>query len=404
MELRALYRRRRALFWSKVLPYLPYVLQSGVAVLLLILSIAFAAWYTAFLRDLPPDLPIRWIMLLLLGPLTVHAGFRTYLQPADILFLLPQESKMNSYLTPAFRNGLIYKLPGLVIALLLIWPLYLRSEGVLHPLWLMLLVLVLLKVLSTYGAWQELRIASSRARTGYRWLRWCFILLLVAAWLWQPAWKSALFMLLISLNYVLLLRFPLKHTVPWDHLIALERSGAARTMLVLGWFVEVPADGQKVIRRRYLSAVGNRLPWNSAEAYRYLLIKTFTRSELLGIVARLILLGMVLTGWNDQSWLGAALYLLFVFLIGTQLASLRQTHQDSPAASYYPLPTGARKAAVLRLATSLLLGVAVLLWLPIIVRPGGDPLLTWGSLAGGLLLAWGMRATWARKWQEEDEE
>lgn len=54
MELRALRSRRKAAFWGKVLPYLPYVFQSGVAVLLLLLIIAFSAWYTAFLQNLPP--------------------------------------------------------------------------------------------------------------------------------------------------------------------------------------------------------------------------------------------------------------------------------------------------------------------------------------------------------------
>ncbi|WP_178022522.1 ABC transporter permease [uncultured Paenibacillus sp.] len=406
MELRTLRSRRKAAFWGKVLPYLPYVFQSGVAVLMLLLLIAFSAWYTAFLQNIPPGLPIRWILLLLWGPLTVYAGFRTYAQPADVIFLLPQETKMSAYLTPAFRNGLIYKLIGLYIVVLLAWPLYQRSGegGVIQPLWLMMIVLLLLKALSAYGAWQELRITTSRARAGFRLLRWCFLLLMTAAWIWQPAWKSALFMVLVSLNYALILRFPMKHKIPWDNLIAAERSAAARVMLVLGWFVDVPAEGQKVVRRRWLSGIGNGIPWRPADAYRYLLVKTFVRSELLGIVLRLTLLGMVLAGWNDKSWLGPAIYLLFVFLAGTQLASIRQAHRDSPAASFYPLPAGARKAAALRLSSRLLFAITVLLWLPMAVIPGGAAALTFGSLAAGLLLAYGMRSAWMRRWREEDED
>ena len=406
MELQTLRSRRRAAFWGKVLPYLPYVFQSGLAVLLLLLLIAFSAWYTAFLQNLPPGLPIRWILLLLWGPLTVYAGFRTYVQPADVIFLLPQETQMKAYLAPAFRNGLIYKLVGLYIVVLLAWPLYQRSGegGAIQPLWLMLIVLLLLKALSAYGAWQELRITTSRARAGYRLLRWCFVLLMTAAWIWQPAWKSALFMVLVSLNYGLILRFPMKHRVPWDNLIAAERTAAARVQMMLSWFVDVPSEGQKVIRRRWLSGIGNRIPWQPAEAYRYLLVKTFVRSELLGILLRLTLLGMVLTGWNDQSWLGLAIHLLFVFLAGMQLAALRQTHRDSPAASFYPLPAGARKTATLRLSSRLLFAITVLLWLPMVVIPGGDALLTFGSLAAGLLLALGMRSAWKRRWREEDED
>ncbi|MBS5912676.1 MAG: ABC transporter permease [Paenibacillus macerans] len=402
MELRALRSRRKAAFWGKVLPYLPYVFQSGVAVLLLLLIIAFSAWYTAFLQNLPPGLPVSWIMLLLLGPLTVYSGFRTYVEPADVIFLLPQETRMKEYLSPAFRSGIIYKLIGLYIVLLLVWPLYIRSSAIVQPLWLMMLILLLLKALSAYGAWQELRITTARARTGYRLLRWCFILLMVAAWLWQPAWKSALFTLLVGLNYALVLRFPMKHAVPWDNLIAAEKSNEAKVMLLLGWFVDVPAEGQKVIRRRWLSAAGNRTPWTPAAAYRYLLIKTFVRSELLGMLIRLTLLGLLLVGWNGRTWLGAVLYLLFVFLTGTQLASLRHAHRDSPAASFYPLPPGARKAAALRITSCLLFALAVLLWLPMILTPGGDAALTFGSLAAGLAFAWALRSVWSRKWREEE--
>lgn len=404
MELKALRSRRKASFWSKVLPYFPYVMQSGVAVLLLLLFIAFSAWYTSFLLDLPPGLPVRWIMLILLGPLTVYSGFRTYVQQADLIFLLPQETRMKEYLSPAYRSGIIYKLFGLYILLLTLWPLYIRGGIHTQPLWLMLIVLLWLKLLSGYGAWQELRITTPRARGGYRLLRWCFILLILAAWLWQPAWKSALFMVLVSVNYILALRFPMKHAVPWENLIATEKAGSARVMLLLGWFVDVSAEGQKVIRRRWLSKLGNGVPWERKTSYRFLLTKTLMRSELLGIVTRLTLLGMIVTGWNGDSWVGTALYLFFIFLIGTQLTTLRHVHHDSPAALYYPIPEGVRMNTVLRLTSRLLLGISVLMWVPMVVVPGGSLLLTLGTLIAGILLVLALRATWSRKWSKEEED
>ncbi|MEF2967912.1 ABC transporter permease [Paenibacillus sp. M1] len=405
MKLGELRSRRKSSFWSKVLPFLPYVFQSGVAVLFLLLLIAFSAWYTSFLQNIPPGLPVLWIMLVLLGPLTVYSGFRTYMQPADVVFLLPQETGMKEYLRPAQRSGIIYKLIGLYILLIILWPLYIRSGAeVRHPFWLFLVILLLLKLLSAYGAWQELRISTSRARAGYRLLRWCFILLLLAAWLWQPAWKSALFTLLLGINYLLALRFPMKHNVPWENLIAAEKSGAARVMMILGWFVDVPAEGQKVVRRRWLSGVGNRIAWNRAGAYRFLLTKTFIRSELLGIIIRLTLLGMIVVGWNGKTWMGAAVYLFFVFLAGTQLTVLRHVHSDTPADSYYPIPAGSRQRETVALAFRVLLGIVLLVWLPMLFGPGNSALFLFGSLAAGLVLAFGLRSSWTRKWREEEEE
>jgi ABC-2 type transport system permease protein len=343
-------------------------------------------------------------MMLLLGPMTVYSGFRTYMQPADIIFLLPREAEMKQYLSPAYRSGVVYKLIGLYIILVLVWPLYIRSGIESKPLWLVMLVLLLLKILSAYGSWQELRITTARTRMWYRLLRWCVILLMLAAWLWQPAWKSIIFMLLVSANYVLALRFPMKHKVPWDNLIAAEKTGAARIMMWLGWFVEVPADGQKVIRRRWLSGVGNKMPWKRATAYRFLITKTFTRSELLGIVMRLTLLGMALAGWNGASWLGIGLYLFFTFLIGTQLSSLHQIHADSPATAFYPLPAGAHKEEAIRLASRMLLVLTILMWIPLGVASWAGNW-TWVvlSLVIAILLVFGLRASWVRKWKDEDE-
>lgn len=404
MKLQELRNRRKASFWAKVLPYLPYAFQSGVLVLSLILIIAFSAWYTAFLQNLPPGLPILWMMLVILGPLTVYSGFRTYVQSADVVFLLPQENQMKEYLAPAYRSGVIYKLIGLYIVLLVLWPLYIRSGGQTHPLWLILIVLCLLKILSAYGAWQELRITTNRARTGYRLLRWCFILLMLAAWLWQPAWKSILFMVLVSINYVLALRFPMKHAVPWDNLIANEKAGAAKVMLIMGWFVDVPAEGQKVIRRRWLSAAGNHIAWTRKTSYRYLLVKTFVRSELLGILIRLGLLGIVVVGWNGSTWLGAGIYLFFIFLTGAQLTSLRYVHNDSPAASYYPISPGVRMQEIVRLASNVLFGFSLLLWIPMVAAEVRNWPILLGSFVLGILLAFGMRSSWIKKWRDDEDE
>lgn len=404
MDLRTLRSRRKAAFWGKIVPYFPYVVQSGVAVLTFILFIAFAAWYTSFLKHIPPELPIRWIMLILLAPLTVYASFRTYLQPADLTFLLPQEYRMKPYFTPAYLSGIIYKLIGLFILLIAVWPLYIRSSPDPKPLWLMVLVLVVLKIISSYGAWQELRMSSARARSGYRLLRWCLVILMLAAWIWQSPLRSAFFTILVGINYVLSLRLAVKHQVPWETLIATEKSQASRVMLLLGWFVDVPAEGQKVYSRRWLTGIGNTVPWGEDAAFRYLLIKTFVRSELLGIIVRLTLLSMLLVWWTGNSIWGPIIYLFFLFAAGMQLSTLRQYHRDSPAASFYPVPEGAHIEAALRLMFRVQTALAVIMWLPMIILGYTRPMMLLFSLAAGVILVMLLRSRFARSWKMEEED
>lgn len=86
MDLKELRRQRRSRFMGSMLPYVGYVIKSGVAMLLLLLLIVFSAWYTSLLRDTPSGIPIRWVMLVLLLPAAVHSSFRTYLQSPDTIF------------------------------------------------------------------------------------------------------------------------------------------------------------------------------------------------------------------------------------------------------------------------------------------------------------------------------
>lgn len=163
MNLRELYVKRRGQFWGEILPYLGYVIQSGVAVVFLFLLIAFAAWYTALLQQIPPDLPIRWIMMIFLVPLMINSSIRTYLRPADTVFLIPQESRMKEYFSTAWFSGVIYKIIGLGLVMLILWPLYIRSDVSPKPLLATFVVLTLFKLLSSFGSWKEQLMVSRNA-------------------------------------------------------------------------------------------------------------------------------------------------------------------------------------------------------------------------------------------------
>lgn len=122
MDLKQLWKQRRTGFWNEILPYLGYVIQSGVAMVFLFLVIAFSAWYTSFVQNIPAEFPIRWIALLLLAPLVMFSSYRTYLLPADIVFLRPQEYRMQEYLKNSFARGIIYKSLGLLLVFVTLWP------------------------------------------------------------------------------------------------------------------------------------------------------------------------------------------------------------------------------------------------------------------------------------------
>lgn len=406
MDLQRLHKERRVAFWGQVLPYLGYVIQSGLAVVFGFALIAFAAWYTSLLMHTPPDLPIRWIMLIVAIPIA-HASFRTYLNAADIVFLRPQEHAMYQYFKASRIRGVVYKIFGLLLLSIIVWPLYIRSDAAPKPLLLTLLLFVLLKLLFSYGGWQELRMVSIGGSIGYRLLRWVLAVLMVAAWLWQPPLHSVPFIILVGVVYVLVLRFPVKLLVAWEKLIRTEGMQAARVMRTLGWFVDVPALTQRVTPRRWLSWLGGNIPWNRRGAYRYLLFKTFLRTEPAGIVIRLGILGLLIIYITHASWIGIAVYLFFIFLIGVQVTSLRQYHKDSLWLQLYPIPAHSRRASFLDFVIRLTLPAAVVLWLPFLAKGTEDLLSTLLTLLGGVAVVFLLRGTQAKKWrldgQDEEE-
>ncbi|PQP80905.1 ABC transporter permease [Paenibacillus sp. PCH8] len=404
MDLKLLWKQRRTGFWNGILPYLGYVIQSGVAMVFLFLVIAFSAWYTSFVQNIPADFPIRWIALLLLSPLVLFSSYRTYLLPADIVFLRPQEYRMQEYLKNSFARGIIYKALGLLLVFVTLWPLYVRADLDARPFGWFVLFLLLWKGLSSYGAWQELRMVQVGATRAYRLLRWTLTVLAIGAWLWQPPLRSVWFLLLLAAVYIVALRVPVKHRVAWERLIQVEQGQAGRVMRTLGWFVDVPSSGQKVSSRRWLAKLGSGLPWNAGKAYRYLITKTYIRTEVFSIVLRLVILGMLLSWWTAGSYFGIGVYLFFLLLAGVQLGALRRSHSESFWIMIYPISGESRRSQVLGFIFHLHALVALFMWLPMLAAGVNGLSLTGLGLVLGILVIVLMRRSQGNKWLKEEQD
>ncbi|WP_322906845.1 ABC transporter permease [Paenibacillus campi] len=399
INLAVLRQKRRGEFWGQILPYMQYIIQSGVAVLTFFLLIAFAAWYTTFVQNMPAGLPVYWIMLVLLTPLTAYGSVRTYMRPADVVFMLPMETQMRHYFTAAWRGGMVGKSFWLVLLIIVASPFYGRAALDPKPLLVLIVAVLLLKAISNYGSWQELRMEGQRARVLYRLLRYVAIIGLLAALLWLPLGLALITLLIGAAVYVVCLQLPGKVAVPWERLIAAEKNHAAAVMRMLGWFVDVPTGERKVNHRRWLSFIGRKLPWQQEQAFRFLLVRTFIRTELLPTLSRFVVFGVILVLLARESWFGIAVYLLFIILAGMQMTMLRKQHTDTLWLSIYPLPPAARRLETIRLITLVQLVVAVVLWLPFVLT--GDLVRLVGTLIVGLLIVWLQRASLNRKWLRE---
>ena len=403
MDLKQLWKTRRSAFWNQITPYLGYVMQSGVAVMMGFALIAFSAWYTALVQDIPEGFPIGLVMLVVLAPPVIFSSFRTYLQQADIVFLRPQEYRMNLYLQNSFVRGIVYKSVGLVLLIILLWPLYIRSEGEPKPFYLFLIVLLLLKYFASYGGWIEQQMISRSARLGYRVIRYGFIVVSLYAFLWHSLALSLIFIALLAGLYLVSLRFPVKLPVHWEYLIETEQNQSSRAMKTLGWFVEVPASRQRVHARKWLAPLADRLRWGQQAAFQYLIFKTFLRSDLLGITVRLMVIGGLFVYWTAGSLWGSGVYLFFLFLLGIQLSGLRRNHHDSFWIHIYPVTPQSRREQVLGFVYVLQMAGVVLLFIPLLLGGWGRWVETLITLVIGILIARWFRTSERKKWSNEED-
>ena len=168
--------------------------------------------------------------------------------------------------------------------------------------------------------------------------------------------------------------------------------------------MDVPSSGQKVSARRWLSKWGSGLPWNAGKAYRYLITKTFIRTEVFTIVLRLIVLGMLLSWWTAGSYFGVGVYLFFLLLVGVQLGALRRSHGESFWIMIYPISAESRRSQVLGFIFNLHAIAALLMWLPMWAAGISGLSVTGIALVLGALVIYLMRRSQGNKWLKEEED
>lgn len=305
---------------------------------------------------------------------------------------------------PSWISGNVWKIVRLLFVLITLWPLYIRTEDSPKRLLFTILILIAVKLISSYGLWKEVAMLSRPVAGVFTFLRWAVGGLIIAAWLWQPASRGLIFMVLLAAAYLVALSVPGRHAVSWERLIRLEKNQGARALMVLGWFVDVPGREQRVYPRRYLSKWGSRLPWRKNTAYRYLLTKSFARGDLFGIIMRISVLALLLNWWNRDSYMGTAIYLFFLFIIGVQLSALRKLHSESFWLTVYPFPEGSKADNTTQFVFRTHLVVALLLGLPFLASVGERLVPAIGTIIAGVLVVYLFKGYLSRKTAKLDDE
>lgn len=366
-ELEAIWTRRARAFRKETLPYFRFMGQSGFPAFMSLLFISSAIGYFSLIRNLPEQFPVTAAGVVTLTLAICWSPLRTWLEPGDTVFLMPRESDMGGYIRRSFRYTSIGCAILTGIVLLLYLPIY-RQGPAPNGDWLLVLVAAGLKAGNVWGAWRERRMAWPGMRMLMRALRWALTALALSAWLTNAAWQAALFTFIAGLLFMLLHRLHASHRLPWERLIFEEARTRRRYYVFFGMFIDVPTLPSRTARRSYAAWLLRFIPYAGRNTFVFLYAAALIRTEIGGIVVRLLALGCLVTYWlADASaltgWGAMLAFGLFAGVSAVQLGGLRHVHRYSVWRHVYPLPEKQRVEQYALVDRIAMLVCFLLLWL-----------------------------------------
>ncbi|MFD2670627.1 ABC transporter permease [Marinicrinis sediminis] len=309
MNMDALYKQRRQQFWGKVLPFLRYVLSSGFLFFAGACGSVFIYYYQKLLDAFPADFPFVWVAVLVLLPFVLITPLRTYLQEADLVFLMANPIPMSPYMGMIMRRAWLLKSVLILLPWFLLWPLY-RLWIDEADLSLLLFVwvyagLLVLQLLNVWGRWIEVSLVATVQRVLLLQVRRIAMFLILFLFFARGTVEALLVLVLFVVIVLLAAVFLPRHPLPWEYLIQSEKRDRARVYRTLQLFVDVPflqADTKRVSRvALWLGHRTKWLPFRSEWKFHHLNSKLFIRGEEAGIILRQWLVVALLMGVSSTT-------------------------------------------------------------------------------------------------------
>lgn len=359
-----LWEERAGEFAGTAMRYLRLVANSGFMFSIYALFLVGGFMYPAFLEWLPAYVPVLELFTLLFTYFLTRNPIRTFLKEADMVFLLPVENQLRSY----FRKSVVYSytLQSLFIVLLyfILGPLYqnrLFEES--NSFLLVLVIILAVKGWNIASAWAEWRLQDHRVRFGLlagRVILTASLLYIVFA---DASWLMTVILLAVMAGVYAFWhgRLAKKYALKWEAVFLMEQRRLSSFYRFIQSFADVPFIKSPVKRRRWLSGLAERMPFQKDKAYRYMYVKAFVRSgEYLGMYARLLLVGCLVMYAFPFEWLRVLVSVLFVYLTGVQLRTLWYHFDTNIWPDLYPLALSEKEYSFQFLVLRLLMLQSVL--------------------------------------------
>lgn len=294
-SLREIWSSRFIHYVTELQKYLKYVFTGHLAIALMFSIGAGGYAYSEWLKEVPADFPAVIITAIVIAAVLALSPTATLLKPADMVFFLPFEQKMGTYIGRALRWTTFSQLALPLLLYIVALPL-LSATGTYSKaslLWFAVFIVVI-KWIYVDTEYFYRHATSGAGIWNDRLIRFVLAALYFYFWLSPYPLFVVLFGALIGLYSTYWRKRKSEKPFPYEHFISLEQNRMMRFYRFANYFTDVPHLKGSISRRGWLGMFMGQPRFNNPAPQSYLLVRTFTRTDdIFWLWARLTGLSMI---------------------------------------------------------------------------------------------------------------
>ncbi|MGN7387540.1 ABC transporter permease [Sporosarcina sp. SAFN-015] len=279
-SLREIWSDRFVRYMTELQKYMKFVFTGHLAIVLLFTIGAGGYAYSEWLKEVPSEFPSAIIAAVLIGAVLSICSPVTLLKPADIVFFLPMENKLEEYLKRSLRYSLFSQLPLPYILFIILLPLLAATDVAGKPQFLLTAIVILLvKWLYVETEYHYRRANEGEGIWKDRLVRFVLAALLMYVMLAGSPYFIPLVGVLMAVYYLFWKKRSAANPFPYEHFISVEQNRMMRFYRFANYFTDVPHLKGSVSRRAWLGFLLRSAQFGQTSPQRYLLRRTLVRTD-----------------------------------------------------------------------------------------------------------------------------
>lgn len=339
-------------------------LANGFAFLPVFFILLGLYYYPIFLQWLPEQFPVAIFFAIILTWSVSRGLFRSLLLESDSFYLIAIEEDLRPFFLKSFFYNWIVQSFFVLLVVVILSPLFFaRISSQMNHLLVFVLVVLVLKAVNVMIVWIEVQI-----NTSYFVVRFAAYYLITYALIIR---KAIPFILGTTILLLLIWRIKIRQNfkvINWLQLIEMEQLLNTRFYNWMGQFIDHSQTVTKVKQRRILNFWLNHMIEQALSPYSYLYLKLFSRTEHIGIIFRLSLIGTFVLWFVRQDAAQYVLYLSFLFMLSVQIAGFWHAYKNHLWYKLHPLSERDKVHSFLSMSYSILLVFSLILLIPVFIQ------------------------------------